>query len=65
MPWVREKVIKKLDKNTDYTLVEGNDEKKGYIDFYLISKAHHQIATNGGFCKTAHLFNVYDKKILI
>ncbi len=66
MPWVKEKLIPKLDKSTNYELVEGNDEKQGYIDFYLISKAHHQIASVGRFCEVAHkIFNTYENKILI
>ncbi len=66
MPWVRNKIIPKLDSDINYTLVDCNDEKYGFLDFYLISKAHHQISSVGRFCNTAYrVFNTYENKILI
>ncbi len=65
MNWVLEKIIPKLSENMNYTLVEGNDEKYGIFDFYLMSKAHHQIISVGGFGHLAYLFNSYENKILI
>ncbi len=63
MDWVKEKLIPLV--KDDYTLVEGNDEKAGYIDFYLLMCCNHQIGSVGGFAWKAHFFNRYKNKLLI
>ena len=65
MDWVKNKLIPLVKDKYDYTAVDINDNDKGYFDFYLISKCKYQIASEGRFCETAHLFNKYQNKILI
>lgn len=65
MDWVKEKLIPLVKDKYDYLAVDINDNDKGYFDFYLISNCKYQIASEGRFCETAHIFNKYQNKILI
>ena len=65
MDWVKEKLIPLVKDKYDYLVVDINDNDKGYFDFYLISNCKYQIASEGRFCETAHIFNKYQNKILI
>ena len=65
MDWVKEKLIPLMKDKYDYLAVDINDNDKGYFDFYLISNCKYQIASEGRFCETAHIFNKYQNKILI
>ena len=65
MDWVKEKLIPLVKNKYDYLAVDINDNDKGYFDFYLISNCKYQIASEGRFCETAHIFNKYQNKILI
>ena len=65
MDWVKEKLIPLVKDKYDYLAVDINDNDKGYFDFYLISNCKYQIASEGRFCQTAHIFNKYQNKILI
>ncbi|TKZ36078.1 alpha-1,2-fucosyltransferase [Brachyspira catarrhinii] len=65
MDWVKSKLIPLIKDKYDYMAVDINDNDKGYFDFYLISNCKYQIASEGGFCRTAHIFNKYKNKILI
>ena len=65
MDWVKEKLIPLVKDEYDYLVVDINDNDKGYFDFYLISNCKYQIASEGRFCETAHIFNKYQNKILI
>ena len=65
MDWVKEKLIPLVKDKYDYLAVDINDNDKGYFDFYLISNCKYQIASEGAFCQTAHIFNKYQNKILI
>ena len=65
MDWVKEKLIPLVKDKYDYFVVDINDNDKGYFDFYLISNCKYQIASEGRFCETAHIFNKYQNKILI
>ena len=65
MDWVKEKLIPLMKDKYDYLAVDINDNDKGYFDFYLISNCKYQIASEGRFCQTAHIFNKYQNKILI
>lgn len=65
MDWVKEKLIPLVKDKYDYFAVDINDNDKGYFDFYLISNCKYQIASEGRFCETAHIFNKYQNKILI
>lgn len=65
MDWVKNKLIPLVKDKYDYMAVDINDNDRGYFDFYLISNCKYQIASEGRFCETAHLFNKYQNKILI
>lgn len=65
MDWVKEKLIPLVKDKYDYLAVDINDNDRGYFDFYLISNCKYQIASEGRFCETAHIFNKYQNKILI
>ena len=65
MDWVKNKLIPLIKNKYDYLAVDINDNDKGYFDFYLISNCKYQIASEGRFCETAHIFNKYQNKILI
>ena len=65
MDWVKNKLIPLVKNNYDYIAVDINDNDRGYFDFYLISNCKYQIASEGRFCETAHIFNKYKNKILI
>lgn len=65
MDWVKNKLIPLVKDKYDYMTVDINDNDRGYFDFYLISNCKYQIASEGRFCETAHIFNKYKNKILI
>lgn len=65
MDWVKNKLIPLIKNKYDYMAVDINDNDRGYFDFYLISNCKYQIASEGRFCETAHIFNKYQNKILI
>ena len=65
MDWVKNKLIPLVKDKYDYLAVDINDNDRGYFDFYLISNCKYQIASEGRFCITAHIFNKYKNKILI
>ena len=65
MDWVKSKLIPLVKDKYDYMAVDINDNDRGYFDFYLISNCKYQIASEGRFCETAHIFNKYKNKILI
>ena len=65
MDWVKNKLIPLVKNKYDYIAVDINDNDRGYFDFYLISNCKYQIASEGRFCETAHIFNKYKNKILI
>ena len=65
MDWVKNKLIPLIKDKYDYMAVDINDNDRGYFDFYLISNCKYQIASEGRFCETAHIFNKYQNKILI
>ena len=65
MDWVKNKLIPLVKNKYDYMAVDINDNDRGYFDFYLISNCKYQIASEGRFCETAHVFNKYQNKILI
>ena len=65
MDWVKNKLIPLIKNKYDYMTVDINDNDRGYFDFYLISNCKYQIASEGGFCRTAYQFNKYKNKILI
>ncbi|WP_300753069.1 alpha-1,2-fucosyltransferase [uncultured Brachyspira sp.] len=63
--YVRKNILCKLKKGYEYVIVDENDNDKGYIDFYLMMNAKHQIASNGSFGYFAYCFNKNKDKILI
>ena len=65
MDWVKNQLIPLVKDKYDYLAVDINDNDRGYFDFYLISNCKYQIASEGRFCETAHIFNKYENKILI
>ena len=65
MDWVKNNLIPLIKNKYDYMAVDINDNDRGYFDFYLISNCKYQIASEGRFCETAHIFNKYQNKILI
>lgn len=65
MDWVKNKLIPLVKDKYDYMAVDINDNDRGYFDFYLIGNCKYQIASEGRFCETAHIFNKYKNKILI
>ena len=65
MDWVKNQLIPLIKDKYDYLAVDINDNDRGYFDFYLISNCKYQIASEGRFCETAHIFNKYESKILI
>lgn len=56
MDWVKEHIIPYV-KTTNYKIVEQNDDDKGYLDMYLLSRCKIIISSNSGFALTARLLS--------
>ena len=65
MDYVKNNIFKKDFSNFDYEFVDGNDNDKGYIDFYLMSKCNHIIASLSRFAFGAYNFIKNNNKIFI
>ena len=63
--YVKEMIWKDELCKYQYEFVVNNDNDKGYIDFYLISKCKHVIGSVGRFALTSYNFIKYDHKTLL
>lgn len=63
--YVQNNIFKKLHNSFEYKFVDCNNNDKGYLDFYLITKCHHVIASINRFAYCAYNFIKNDHKILI
>ncbi len=65
MEWITSKIIPKIKSLYEYTIIEGNADKAGYIDFYLLMNTMHQIRSVGNFAVKAHFFCKNPNKIFV
>lgn len=56
MDWVKEHIIPHI-KTTNYKIIEQNDDDKGYLDMYLLSRCKIIISSNSGFALMARLLS--------
>ena len=60
LEWVKERY-----KQSNITIVEGNDEDSGYIDMYLMTQCKHYILANSSFSWWGCYLNTSAEKIVI
>jgi hypothetical protein len=65
MNYVKQEIAPKIDKNIKFTIVDSNDNDKGYFDLYLLSMCKHQILSNSSFGVIGALLNKNKDKIVI
>lgn len=63
--YVKNNIIKKLSSTVLFSIVDINDNDKGYFDLFLMMNCKHQIVSNGSFGYFAYCFNKNKDKILI
>lgn len=56
--FVRNEIVPKLDKKIKYKICDKNGSDKGYLDFYLMTRANSIIASHGSFGKKAAILNI-------